>query len=239
MAYRFTPTSNYVRFAPAPFTGYTFGAVTMACLVKRSSSGGSVFDILVGIIDAALNFWRTELTVIADQLNMGANVTSAQPTAAVTGTTAWYTCVCTWSGSGAPRLHVHNGSSWVHENGANSITATAAVGGTDIFTVSNTFGGTNSLGGDVVCAGIKKASSSDVTVETLTQTAFQSWRNFGFDWLVGFDTSLQAAGLLQDQASPGTGNETSKVGTSVVSDPPGWSWTGGAAAPNSGLLAFT
>jgi hypothetical protein len=84
------------------------------------------------------------------------------------------------------------------------------------------------LSGDVVCAGIKKADSTDLQVETLSRTLFSAWKAFGFDWLIGFDTSLQSAGVLQDQASPGTGDEISKTGTSVVSDPPGWLW---AAAP--------
>ena len=53
--------------------------------------------------------------------------------------------------------------------------------------------------------------------------------DFGFDWLIGFESSLEAAGTLQDLATPGTGDETSDVGTSVVSDPAGW--TGPATRP--------
>ena len=71
-------------------------------------------------------------------------------------------------------------------------------------------------------------------MQALSRTSFAAWLAFGFDWLVGFDTSLQLAGKLQDQAAPGTGDEPAKSGTSVVSDPPGWTWAAPPVADFSG-----
>ena len=87
------------------------------------------------------------------------------------------------------------------------------------------------IAGDVVCTGIKKANSSDAAIETLSRTAWSAWVAFGFDWLIGFDSSLESAGILQDQGAAGTGDETSISGTSAVADPAGWSWS--AVAPST------
>ena len=56
----------------------------------------------------------------------------------------------------------------------------------------------------------------------LSPTDFSTWIAFGFDWLVGFE----AAGTIVDRVTPGSGDETSRSGVSLVADPPGWSWTG-------------
>jgi hypothetical protein len=232
MAYRITPTTEYVRFSPAPLSGYSVGPITMACFFKRTAVG--VVETLLALGDSGLTTWRGNLYLNASNalrftraLNLSEANTVLAPSSSV-----WYIAASTWAGTGTkPRLHIYDGSAWTHADGNNTLTGSGTVAGTDILTASVTYGGTDTFGGDIVCAGIKKTDRTDGQIETLTNTSFDSWRAFGFDWLIGFDTSLQAAGVLQDQASPGTGDETSKVGTSVVADPAGWNWVGSGAAP--------
>jgi hypothetical protein len=157
----------------------------------------------------------------------GPSVSTQNPSS----TSTWYLLVATYAGGGAsPRFHVHDGTSWNHAVTASPGAADiAAILAGDRLRVGISGSGSQPLSGDVVCCGIKKSNSSDATVETLTRTAFSDWQAFGFDWLIGFDSSKEAAGILQDQASPGTGDETAISGTSQVSDPAGWSWAGAAA----------
>jgi hypothetical protein len=234
MAYRFNGSGDYVRFNPAPLSGYTIGAVTIAALFKRSDVTGT--DYAIAIIDSGLSGWRAVLAAepgpkLSTVMNLGG---SGATFTGFNDTTKWFLGVMTWGGTNGtkPRMHLHDGTGWTHSDATNNVSNFGTVAGTDHFTVGGpTFGGAQGFPGDIVCAGIKKATSSDATVETLSPTLFSAWRSFGFDWLIGFDSSLEAAGILQDQASPGTGDETAISGTSAVADPAGWAWTGTGAAP--------
>ncbi len=226
MAYRFNGSTDKIEFAIAPFSGYTFGADTFAALLKRGATG--VSGAIVAFCDSG-NGARHIFSFSGDNLEQGSGGGADFSSQTPNSTSPWYLVAATWAGSGVTRFHVHDGSSWSHANRGS--TSGAIIGrtvvGTDRIQFANRAG---SLNADVVCAGVKKADSNDAAIETLNPLYFQTWRNFGFDWLIGFDSSLVSGGLLQDQASPGTGDELSRTGTSAVSDPAGWAWTGLPAA---------
>ena len=214
MAYRFNGSSDYVRFAPTPLNAYVIGPVTMAALFKRSNVSGD--DYAIALTDSGVTGWRAVLDPQTNVLAMTVNLTSRGAFSTLGDTTKWFLGAATWGGTGGTtaRMHVHDGTSWAHADTAlNMASPFGTVAGTDIFTVGGiTLGGAQCFAGDIVCAGIKKASSSDLTVETLSPTSFPSWLSFGFDWLIGFDGS----GTRNDLASPGTGGEVSRSGTSLV-----------------------
>jgi hypothetical protein len=225
MAYLFDGVDDRVEFSKGALAGYAVGAITIAMFFKRAATGA--FDYGPGAYDSAGTGWRVNL-YIGDTDTVGVRVNATSRTAlagSVTSTALWYLAAVTWAGAGTtPRMHLHDGTSWTHANASSTIASNyTLVAGDRLF-----FGGASSIafGGDVVCAGIKKADSNDAAIETLTRTAFQSWRDFAFDWLVGFDSSLEAAGVLQDQSTVGTGDEIAITGTAPASDPPGWAWTG-------------
>lgn len=226
MAYHFNGSSDYVQFAISPFNGATLGNVTIAVLYKVSGGSPS--------LATPVGFGTASSTDIIVLLYTGGSVLRVVRSGAasdgpgtLTSTSIWYLAVVSCpSGSGTPpRFHSHDGTSWTHSNGSGSIGSDATIGATDKLFVGTRGAGGLFFQGDIVCAGIKKANATDLQVETLSRTAFSAWAAFGFDWLIGFDTSLQSAGVLQDQASPGTGDQNAISGTSVVADPPGWSWT--------------
>lgn len=226
MAYQFVRTSSsYIEFSGAPIIGYTFGPLTWAIFFKAAETFSREYFSIRGAGDRA--YLYNSSTDLSFATAAGANA-SAGPTG-VLDTSSWMLLVVTCAGTGStPRFHVHKGTSWAHTNASGVTGASAIVAGDTIrLATRNPASSTMSL--DIVCAGIKKADSADLTVETLSRTLFSAWQAFGFDWLVGLDTSLTSGGVIQDQASPGTGDEVAKVSTSVVSDPPSWAWTGGAA----------
>ena len=224
MAYRFNGTSDYVEFNKAPFTGYTFGACTIAYLVKRGAVG-SVTHPVMALTDSGLSGIRLYERLFFDTHQELAGGTSNAPTNGVNSTTPWYLIAMTKPGGATlPRYHNHNGTSWAHGAMTGSTADTTAIAGTDRLRVGNY--STVWQNGDICCIGIKKSNSADAVIETLSRTLFSAWQAFGFDWLIGFE----AAGTLNDQASPGTGDETARSGTSVVSDPPSWTW-GAPAGP--------
>jgi PKD repeat protein len=228
MAYRFNGTSDFVRFAIAPLTG-TMGPLTAAVLFKYNGLTG---DDLTFTCMRDSGFSRIVLHYLDSNSPPRPSLQAGGKSLLTTGptitTTPWYLFVVTRpGGTTLPRFHVHDGTSWTH-SAANVSSVTGNVAGftTGDFLEVGTQGGGQFWKGDIVCVGIKKAdTATDAAVEALTPSAFASWRSFGFDWLVGFDSSLVTGGVLQDQASPGTGDETSRSGTSLVSDPAGWAWT--------------
>lgn len=221
MAYRFDGSTGYVAYSAAPFTGYVFGAFTAAALVKRNAVGSlpylafttSGFGTRIGL--SLESVMRLNMTGFTDG------------TVATTSTTVWYLAVTTFAGGAAmPRFHLHDGTSWSHANPlSENATDISAIVGTDKIVVG--WDGGTFAGIDVTCAGIKKGSSTDLQVETLSPTSFPSWQAFGFDWLTRFD----AVGTRTNLANLGTGDETARVDTSLVTDPPGF----GAAAKGSFL----
>jgi hypothetical protein len=225
MAYRFVRTSNEsVEFAITPFSGYTFGAFTWAMFYRPAEHFGRSFFAITNDTYSTRVCVQNSGTTVDDLRFISNNSANFSATPVVIpSVTTWYLIVFTWSGSGAPRYHVYDGTSWVHGNTDAAAVATA-ITGTDRLRIGG-HSPVSTFSADVVCAGIKMANSTDLQVESLTATAFQSWRNFNFDWLIGFDSSLESAGILQDQGTVGTGDEIAISGTTQVSDPPGWSWT--------------
>lgn len=219
MAYLFDGVDDVVDFAPGPLNGYTIGPVTIAVFYKPGAI--SIVNYLVaacpvaGGVRASLRVHTTN----ADRLTVVA--ANATGTHTLSDTSKWYLLVVNWAGAGAtPRFHVHDGTSWNHANASVSVAANAAaMGATDpikVGAVSGSFGNSS-----IVCAAIKKTDVNvDATIETLSRTSFQAWKDFGFDWLVGFD---DAATVTNEMA--GGGNETSRTGTTLVADPPGWAWS--------------
>jgi hypothetical protein len=236
MAYRFNGTTDKVEFAITPLSGYTFGPATLACLFKRTTAGTD--DFMIWLTDS--NGTTNRVGCYVDSSNAPEaflNGSQSGSGGTFASTTAWYIFVTTWSAAATtPRFHVWNGSSWAHANASGAIGAAFTVAGTSRIAFGARPTVANPFVGDAVCCGIKKADSSDAAVQALNATAWSSWTGFGFDWLIGFDSSLVSGGVLQDQSLAGTGDEISKVGTTLVSDPPGWSWV--ASTINSNFLAF-
>jgi len=216
--------SALITFNIAPLSGYTAGPITIAALLKRNTL--TPVHTPVKILTSGFSN-RVGIALNAFRLNLGAGGgSSAFGTAS---TSVWWLVVATWAGGAAAnRFHVHDGTSWAHADQTSGTSSNQTIAASDGLHVGGVSSGTGTY--DVVCAGIKKADRTDLQVETLSPLFFQTWRDFGFDWLVGFDASLTISGAYQDQASPGTGDEVSKTGTStVVSDPAGWAWTGSPA----------
>jgi hypothetical protein len=218
MAYRFNGSGDKIFFSAAPLSGYSNGASTLAIYVKRTPG---LFTDLLGIFDSGSSI-RTALYASSGNAMTVYRGVNGAAGPSMSSSSVYYLVAVTFDASGDYRYHIHNGTSWSHTAGGLLSSVAIASSGDRIGVSTNISAGF--LNGDVVCAGIKKSDSADLTIETLSRTAFQSWRDFGFDWLVGFDTSLQSAGVLQDQASLGTGDEISKTGTTVVADPAGWAW---------------
>jgi hypothetical protein len=221
MAYRIATNGDNVEFDNGPLSGYTMGGYTAAAFAKRNTLGGRQGAIF--IVNSGFSFPHFEFGF---ESSNAALLTASVPAAAtVTGptlnsTSLWYLVVVTGSGSATPRFHVHNGTSWSHSNGSTAFNS-PTIGATDRVFLSPSSGwGGEYLKADVVCAGFKKSDSTDSTVETLTPLAFSTWVAFGFDWLIGFDASSSRV----NQGSGSGGNETARTGTSLVSDPAGWSW---------------
>lgn len=221
MAYRFDGLTARVEFAISPLSGYTSGAFTFAQFFKRGDAGGT--DYLFTLSDSASNDKIICFIGSDNVIKFYRAGGSALGSVALSSTSLWYLCVFTVSAAGVVRCHLHDGTSWSHTN-VGTLSGSLALISSDRMIIASAGGGSNFFNADIVCSGVKKVEASDVQVETLSRTSFVNWRSFGFDWLVGFDPSLVSGGLLQDQGTPGTGDEISKVGTSVVSDPPGWLW---------------
>jgi hypothetical protein len=218
---------DIVKFAIAPLSGYTVGPITVAALLKRSdlTTEGSPVSILV----------PTRVRFFVDNLRLFVGSTVQAPFTSpwdTDSTSVWWLVAATWAGGAVavPRFHVRDGTTWAHANGAGPYGADVSIASGNETFVGSVNAGSGTF--DLVCVGIKKADRSDAQVETLSPLFFQAWRDFGFDWLIGFDSSLTVSGAYQDQGSSGTGDETTRIGTpTVVADPAGWAWTGGGAAP--------
>jgi hypothetical protein len=230
MAYRFaSPPDDWVQFAATPLVG-SLDAVTVAAFLLRSSIGSS--DTIVSFNSSALAL-RGDLRLASDNKPYwfdGSNFPNG--TQLVNSTSTYYLVAFTKpAGSATPRFHVHNGTSWSHVAGSSVAAAFTIVSG-DKLRVAINDTTSNPLGGDIVCVGVKKADSADLTIENLSRTAFSAWQSFGFDWLIGFDSSFVSGGVLQDQGAAGTGDETVRSGTTLVSDPAGWAWVSGPPVAN-------
>jgi hypothetical protein len=240
MAYNFRGEgfNDNVEFAIAPMLG-TIDAITVAAFFRRSTASDG--DIIVGFSSAALGNPQRNMRVGATNAAAWIDGANFPNSSQVLGSTSiWYLLVFTKpAGAGATcRFHVHDGTSWVHANGSVTVNSFTNVSG-ERFRVGLHSTSTQPFTGDMVCVGIKKSDSSDATVQTLSRTAWTAWKSFGFDWLIGFDSSQESAGILQDQASPGTGDEIAISGTSAVSDPAGWSWALSATYNGSATVSLT
>jgi hypothetical protein len=222
MAYRFNGSSDYVEFAIAPLSGAPVGPLTFAYLMKRSAT--SLTRTVARLTNASLTSrWEWNIHSSGVLRTTDEAGTPANGTKVLNSTSLWYMVAVTMpaGATAIPRNHIHDETSWTHEAGGGTLTRIASIAAGDRLRVAQS---TALFAGDIVCVGIKKADSTDLQIEALSRTLFSAWTSFGFDWLIGFDTSLQSAGVLQDQASLGTGDQIAISGTSVVSDPPGWAW---------------
>lgn len=213
MAYNFTAAGeSEIGFSVAPIDSYLAGPVTLAWYLRRnaiSNQNGLSLANSGKAVRFGMNLRGTG--VIRAQIGG----TAIDSPATFSSTSVWYLMVVTWAGGSSDvRFHVHDGTSWSHANGGGSGPGNLTVASTDTMRIQ-------ALTADVVCAGLKKTNASDAACETLSRTSFQAWADFAFDWLIGFD----AIGTRNDQASPGTGDETDRFGVSLSSDPAGWSWT--------------
>jgi hypothetical protein len=228
MAYRIATNADNVEFSNGPWSGYTFGGFTAAVFLKRNTL--STQQAALFLVISGFTFPRFEFGFNSSNLGLlvtrGASASTTLSGPSLNSTTPWYLFVVSGNGTATPRFHFHNGTSWAHSNASGALTNNPTVGATDRLFLSPPSGwGGEYLKADVVCCGFKKADSADLTVESLTPNAFSSWQAFGFDWLIGFD----AAGTRINQGGGSGGGEIARTGTSLVSDPAGWSWAPAAA----------
>lgn len=228
MSYHFDGVDDQVVFAKGAVDSYSFGPGTIAILVKRNALGAAQ---MFGGVQHVFGAERFLLEVESgNALRFGIEGFGHQPTTPIVlgSTSTWYLIVGTNAGSGAkPRFHMYDGASWVHFDSFGG-QADAGTNSGDKLIVGGQISGGSYMSADVVCIGIKKADQTDAQVMTLSATSFPAWQAFGFDWLVGFD----AAGTRSDIGSDGTGDETSRVGTTLAADPPGWAWIPAPTLPD-------
>lgn len=226
MAYRLASASNhYVAFNKTAFASYTAGPITIAALFKLNATGGSGRRI-VGFNQVSIGPERVGMHKSSNYFGMNYNNDEVLYLS-FTNTSIWYIAVATFGGGSAiSRGHLWNGTSWAHQAQQFGTVVNKTIQAADELRVGH--GNISMLAQDmdIVCAGIKRADSTDLQVQNLSPTDFQTWRDFGFHWLIGFEASA----ALTDVGLDGTGHETTRSGTSLVADPPGWSW---AAAPTA------
>lgn len=227
MAYRFNASTDRVEFAAAPLIPYTAGAFTAAFLIKPAT--GSIQQY-VGVVPPGGGFRFTtgknsghyptaELSIFSSAGASGNAMSDAAK---------WYIAAVTYDGGNTqPRMHVHDGATWTHVLGGAAFNAawTGIIQTGDVIRVGQLIAGSYSANADICCAGIDRANHTDAEIETLSRTLYQAWKDFGFDWL----TEFGASGTRTDDGAAGTGDEVSRVGTTLVADPPGWS----AAPPDA------
>lgn len=223
MARRFDAVDDMVEFGIAPFSGYTFGAFTVAVFIKRASTSDNPYWWFLS--NSAGGTARMQF--LGDN-GGGLQIVPASggiSFASSVNTTNFWILAVTCAGTGSPvRFHLNSTGTWTHANrsgGALTWVATPTIGGTDRMFVGSAAAWGGIVNSDVVCAAVKMGDSSDGTVETLSRTLFSSWVSYGFDWLVGFETNATQT----NRANPGTGDEIARTGGSTVSDPAGWDWT--------------
>jgi hypothetical protein len=225
VAYRFTgASSSRVQFGIGPFNGYTFGAFTIAAFFKRASTADN--PAFVFFSNAAGGSNKLELMALSSGggLRVGLAPLEYHGYAVFADTANWWLLVATCAGAGQPvRFHLHDGTSWMHgaqSNGTSPSFGGVAIGATDTLFVSAPLAwGGEYMNGDMVCAGVKKADSTDLQVEALSRTLFSAWTGFGFDWLAEFSA---AGSPIINRANPGSGDEVARTAVSLVADPPGW-----------------
>lgn len=230
MSYRFDGTDDDVRFSPGSFVGYAAGPITCAALINRNGTGAwggvltwtDVAGAASGVVGADLiEFSNTDLLSFWNGQVGGQDISGSTATA-ITDTTNWMIVAVSWGGaSTAPRYHWKIGAgAWVHESIADSTGASsAAMAAADRWIVGTDPTGGDDLNADVTCTGAIKSALSDAAIEALDMTTFASWQSVFTDWLIGFETSA-----TQTDRTGGGGDEVSRAGTSLVSDPAGWTW---------------
>ena len=247
MAYRFDGTDDDVRFSPGAFTNYTAGPITAAALIKRNATGS--WDGIITLLDAAggdssvlidlleidnanhFAFWNGETTVSGTNGSIDGSTTGT-----LTDTANWYIVAVSWGGNGtAPKFHWKQlgAGSWTHQaiadgTGRNALQMTSS----DRIIVGTDPTGADDLAADVVWAGMSKSNDADATIETLDTLDFADIEAYGFEWLVGFEASE-----TQTDRTGGGGNEVSTSGTTLVSDPSGWTWGGGVTESLAATIA--
>lgn len=225
MAWLFDGATSDLKCSAAPFAGYTMGPVTAAVLFKQNVA--TVNRVFHGITIDAGTLYGALVGSAGNRPQLFINIAAQGASGAIASTTVWWLLVGTYpGGGGAVKLHYYNGTSWTHAAAGGTLTDTAVPAGAYI-RLGGSGGATpgSRLTGSIVCAGLRKADTSDAGVEALNMTTFQSWLNFGFNWLVG----LKDLAPVIDQGSAGSGNELSRAGITLAADPPGWTWPVAAA----------
>lgn len=228
MAYRFDGVDDVVEFALGPFSGYAVTGFTMAAFVN--SAALSSFRSVVAFTTNAGTSDRITFGTNNANLFFQVPPTSLRTGVAGLSTSTWnLVAVTKAAGTSVPRFHFHNGTAWSHVNASGSGTVTdTTIATNDRLAVGGWLsGGGLYLSGDVACVGVKKTDSTDAAIETLSRTLFSAWMSFGFEWLIGFD----ASGSRTNVGAVSGGNETARTGTTLVSDPPSWSWSPPAVTP--------
>lgn len=233
MSYRFNGTNQDIRFSIGAFSGY-IGPLVFAIYLKRNAFAAWMGAITVSVgVTTAVRSDSIEFDP-TNKMSYWPGGGSTVAVAAANTDPAFQLVVLTANpnlGVDQPRFHTKSlGGAWAHANtSATTSSSGTAFGATDQIIIGTDPSGGDDLNADVVAVAGKKfvATPSDVAVEALfSDVDFTVWQGAALDWLVGFD----AIGTRSDLTGGG-GNEVARNGTpTLVSDPAGWSFTGGAAA---------
>lgn len=249
MAYRFDGSDDDVRFTMGTFDGYTAGDLSAAMLLKRNATGA--WHGMLTINDAA---GAASGTVLADVMEfsngnvlafwngqVGGEMINGSTATTITDTTNWMIVGLSFDGGGTtPRFHWKIGSgSWNHENITGTLGSAdmATMATADRIIVGTDPSGGDDLSADVACVGMIEAFWADADFEALSLTSFAAWETKftgSGAWLIGFEDS----GTQTDRTGNG-GNEDTRSGTTLVSDPPSWVWDAGTTYEKDEIAIVT
>ena len=235
MAYRFSGADPQVKFLPGGIVGQNMGGSpqSFAALLKRNAIGAwmSVLNVANGSTNVSFPLEFRPENSLESNVNTSESGKQSTPDT-FTSTTEWEIVGFTWDGSATASAFVFRwkvGAAAWGSRGDTSLTATNTVTSGHRLLVGIEAAGLDDLSADVVCMGMTRSTLSQATFESLSMTDFATWEAVftgANSWLVGFED----AGTVLDRTG-NSGDETSRNGVSLVSDPAGWSWGG---LPDSG-----
>ena len=233
MAYRFSGTDPQFRASIGAFNGYNWrtNPSSAAMLLKRNVA--SAWTGLQGIDTGSAAIYAIDYEITSgNQLTGWDGVSGSTWTAASTApndTTNWMILGYTWDGAHGTtggwvwRWKVGAGA-WGSENETLPAgTPTGTLGASHRHIIANDPTLADDASIDVVCFGKITSNLSQATFESLDMTTFASW-NAVFTGAGALLHGFEVVGSQTDRTGNG-GDEVTRNGVTLVSDPAGWSWS--------------
>ena len=219
MARRFTgASSEFLTFAPGAATALGNGVTTLAVLHKPATNhrGGILRGLdSGGFTGLSLSCFDTDTMFVARSGSTGIGAY---------GTGSWLLdVIAIASGSATPRRHKFTvGGAWAHANGAGAVSNSTAVPHSS-FRVGRSAADEYYNGDIAAIAGFAANMSNDATVEGYgLETNLAAWLALSPLFLWRFNQADVTTAV--NDVTRGGANQTARTGTSVVADPPGFSY---------------